>query len=559
MIEEYPMGKVAREDMLFEFKCVVAAPVVRYMQNTLGEERARSIVTSTSMNWDYLTNPNNWISFDYFCRLLKSMVAETGDPMSPFIASKTCTDPKAYKAIGLVITKLGTPATLYRLVTQFNYLWDKVCKWRMLEHKQNSCKVEVIYKNHKQDLNNCLVIQGCLAASPTFFGLPPAEVSHTECATEAGSSCIYDITWASKPARINSLIGLVAGVVFGLIIVAILWPAGPASWIILFLCALTGQFAGRLLDYKEELARQYGHTEAQLETILETNTAIEKLNQELQLMVEERTEELTKANERLKRALIEQKKSEEHAIKAERQAAIGVLAAGMAHEINNPVNAIRLSIQTLLKKTDKDSKSLVLLENAEKATVRCARIINDLLTFARNNERISAVDLKEVLQKSVNVFRAEQQNSIEINLDIEKDLPVVNVDSGQMQQAFINLMMNAGDAMQGKGNIDISYRREGDNIHIDHKDTGPGISEELQARIFDPFFSTKRDGSSKGLGLAITAELVHRNGGHIKVSSSPDAGACFTLTFPITSTNTDNTDFYEKNTNGVLNEREIRN
>ncbi len=243
----------------------------------------------------------------------------------------------------------------------------------------------------------------------------------------------------------------------------------------------------------------------------------------LEKKVEERTRELTEM--------------QAHLFESEKLASLGKLAAGIAHEINNPLGSILIYSHLLLEDTDKNSPHYENLEKVVKETSRCKDIVKGLLEFARPKEpEKSLADINEIVEKSLSIM---ERQALFQNITIKKlyasDLPKIVADSAQLQQVFVNIVLNAAEAMDGNGVLTLSTSLNRDETYIDVKfsDTGHGIKEEDKKRLFEPFFSTKEIGKGTGLGLAISYSIIQKHQGSIEVKSETEKGSTFTVKLPI--------------------------
>jgi signal transduction histidine kinase len=246
--------------------------------------------------------------------------------------------------------------------------------------------------------------------------------------------------------------------------------------------------------------------------------------------VEQRTSELAKTNRCLEETLAQLKESRIKELQVERQAAIGALAAGMAHEMNNPLHAVSVSVQGLKEDLQSSPEYGPFIANIERSTKRCRRIIGEILSFSRESKS-SLANLPEIISAAVDTFKSEHPASLTLELQIPPDLPKILLDAAQIRQALVNLLMNASDAMGGQGLIRVGVEREASTVVISVTDSGPGMTGEVKSRIFDPFFTTKQKGM--GLGLSITWQLVQKNGGAIEVESQVGLGTTFRIRMPI--------------------------
>ncbi len=247
---------------------------------------------------------------------------------------------------------------------------------------------------------------------------------------------------------------------------------------------------------------------------------------------------------RIARADREKEMLNEQVIEAGKLASVGELAAGIAHEINNPM-AIMVEeagwIEDLLQEEEfQEGANLEEFKRAVKQIKtqgkRCKEITHKLLSFARKTDpKIIMVQLNDLVEEIVALCeqRAKYSN-IHISMNLMPDLPTIYASPSEMQQVLLNLINNAVDAMEKSGgNIDITTRVEGAYVVLDVGDTGPGIPQSNLARIFDPFFTTKAVGKGTGLGLSICYGIIHKIGGEISVNSAVGMGAVFHIRIPI--------------------------
>ena len=225
---------------------------------------------------------------------------------------------------------------------------------------------------------------------------------------------------------------------------------------------------------------------------------------------------------------------ERRLVQADKLSSIGLLAAGVAHEVNTPLAVISTYAQLLAKQVSGDDQKSKLLEKIAKQTFRASEIVNSLLNFSRTSPaEFDDVDLNRVVVETVSLVSHQLQRAkVEVHLNLMPHLPVIKGNAGKLQQVFLNLVLNARDAMDAGGILTITSSATDDSARIEVTDTGQGISSENLSRIYDPFFTTKMARKGTGLGLSVTYGIVREHGGSIEVQSEPGAGTLFHLEFP---------------------------
>jgi signal transduction histidine kinase len=226
---------------------------------------------------------------------------------------------------------------------------------------------------------------------------------------------------------------------------------------------------------------------------------------------------------------------EEQLQQREKLSSIGLLAAGVAHEINTPLTGVSSYTQMLLGMFATNDPKHKLLEKIHRQTERATGIVNNLLNFSRtgNVTEFGEVDLNHVLDDTLQLLEPQlRQSQVEIAREYENDLPRVYGNPGKLQQVFTNLLLNARDALPAGGHITLKTASDDDSVTAHVADTGIGIAPENVARIYDPFFTTKGVGRGTGLGLAVSYGIVQEHSGHIAVESAPGRGTTFRITLP---------------------------
>ncbi|HTY16995.1 MAG TPA: ATP-binding protein [Myxococcota bacterium] len=266
---------------------------------------------------------------------------------------------------------------------------------------------------------------------------------------------------------------------------------------------------------------------------------IADLNATLEARVDERTRELHEAQAQL--------------MQSEKMRSLGQLVAGVAHELNNPIGFVHANLQLLqeyarklvaAQRAGEDTARIEaaiekLLSRSREGTERVKQIVADLRTFSRmDSAELADVDLNEEIERTIALMEPRLRDGIELERDYG-ELPRVRCYAGQLNQVFLNLLANACDALDGKGRIRIRTRARLDasgrptGVRLQFHDDGPGIPPEVQARIFEPFYTTKPVGRGTGLGLSISYGIVERHGGRMLVGSAPGEGTSFVIELPL--------------------------
>lgn len=257
----------------------------------------------------------------------------------------------------------------------------------------------------------------------------------------------------------------------------------------------------------------------------------------------ENMENWTKAlEEEIQKKTSEIMKAHDQLINAEKLASLGRMAAGVAHELNSPLTGIVTFAHLLLKRLPPENKQdiedlRVIIEQSD----RCSKIIKGLLGFSRKATSEKAlVDINSLTENTISMVRNQAKfYNIKFSLDFDNSIPQIATDPNQLQQVFINLLINAADAMNERGQITVSTGIVSElpsgkrYIEIEFTDTGPGISEENIGKVFEPFFTTKPIGKGTGLGLAVSYGIVKKHGGNIFVRSETGKGASFFVRLPV--------------------------
>jgi two-component system NtrC family sensor kinase len=313
----------------------------------------------------------------------------------------------------------------------------------------------------------------------------------------------------------NKAIAMFSGVMFAGLIMALVVSSFLAKGVsepIKRLVFASGQWANGNLDYHVETTRK---------------DEIAELAETFNLMASSLKERDAKLKEYTSQQIM----------KSERLATIGQLAAGVAHEINNPLGGVLMYTYLALENLDEKELLRKNLESAAREAARCKDIVKGLLDFARQTEpKIEDSDVNETMKRTLNLVEKQALfQNVKRTYVLSSSLPKIPMDVGQMQQVFTNIILNAAEAMEGKGQLTVTTKMAADKEHIEIEfaDTGCGIPPENYEKIFDPFFTTKEVGKGTGLGLAVSHGIIARHKGTIEVKSELGKGTSFIIRLPL--------------------------
>jgi two-component system, NtrC family, sensor kinase len=226
---------------------------------------------------------------------------------------------------------------------------------------------------------------------------------------------------------------------------------------------------------------------------------------------------------------------EEQLVQNEKLTSLGLLAAGVAHEVNTPLAVISNYIQMLAKQIPPDDPRQKTIERIVKQTFRASEIVNNLLNFSRTGgSELAEVDLNSVLEETLTLVQHPFKTAqVTVLKNYKEQLPPVLGSTTRLQQVFLNLLMNARDAMPGGGMLEVRTMTQNGSVEVELTDNGAGISPENLHKIFDPFFTTKPTGRGTGLGLSVSYGIIKEHAGKVDVKSTPGKGTSFRLEFPV--------------------------
>ncbi|TAL23567.1 MAG: HAMP domain-containing protein, partial [Nitrospirae bacterium] len=278
------------------------------------------------------------------------------------------------------------------------------------------------------------------------------------------------------------------------------------------------------IDTRDEMGELATAFNAMTSDLKKAKNELVEWGNTLEKKVEDKTEEIRKAQAKL--------------IHSEKLASLGRMAAGVAHEINSPLTGIVTFGHLLRKKFPEGSQDREDIEVIIEQANRCSNIIKGLLGFARaTSAEKGPTNINDIVNSSLNMVRHKADFfNIKVVLELDESLASIRADASQIQQVFLNMIINAADAMEGKGTFTVTTRKVDENgvpfVEVEFNDTGPGINEEDIPKLFEPFFTTKPVGKGTGLGLAVSHGIIQDHGGRIRVRSAIGKGTSFFVRLP---------------------------
>ncbi len=249
------------------------------------------------------------------------------------------------------------------------------------------------------------------------------------------------------------------------------------------------------------------------------------------------SDEIEQVMEAINRMVAEIERRQDQLVQTRKLSSIGTLTAGVAHQLNNPLNNISTSCQIALDELETADPAFLrkLLGNVGQETLRARDIVQGLLEFSRAREfSLRPVNLAELAARTLRLVKCQACSGVRLRADVPDDL-VLAADASRLQEALLNLLLNAIQAVGNEGEVQLAARRddEAGQAVVTVSDTGPGVPEEIRSRIFDPFYTTKEEGKGTGLGLSIVYGIVEKHAGAVAVESAPGQGASFVIRLPL--------------------------
>jgi signal transduction histidine kinase len=468
-----------------------------------------------------LRDESNWVSLRFCEALVDLLGAELGPDRLVDSITKAVYAPRALGVMYPVLRAFGSPRVGYGALAQLVPRMNKVSAVAVARVRRDAA--EITYRpaapaQKERSPLICLLRKAQIAAGPTLWKLPAARVEETECQARGGEACRYRVRWVERPSIRGVLLGLVTGGAIALAQVHGVWAA--------LVALLAGGALGRIVDLRAHGRELQTFVEehtlaltAALDTTEQRFVELQKAKAEVDARVEQRTAELRTATEKR--------------VHTEKLAVLGTLAAGLAHEVRNPANAIINGLRPVhryLKELQADPDYLTSVQIAIDAGDQIARLVGDLLDVGRGDRGLEPWDPHQGIEAAIRLLSHRTQH-----VSFDRDFKFRGEILGRppaLNQIFLNLFDNALRAAGEGGRVRIASRPDREGVEIIVADSGPGIPPDLAQRIFDPFFTTREIGEGTGLGLHFSRQVAYDHGGSLDLITAPGWGACFKLWLP---------------------------
>jgi signal transduction histidine kinase len=468
-----------------------------------------------------LRDESNWVSLRFCEDLVDWLGQEIGAERLVDSITRAVYSPRALGVMYPVLRAFGSPRVGYGALAQLVPRMNKVSAVTVTRVKRGAA--EIAYRPAHPERQErspliCLLRKAQIAAGPTLWKLPAARVEETECQSRGGASCRYQVRWVERPSMRGLLLGLLVGGALALAPIHGL----PTALIAL----LAGGALGRIWDLRAHGRELQTFVEehtlaltAALDTTERRFVELQKAKAEVDARVEQRTAELRTATEKR--------------VHTEKLAVLGTLAAGLAHEVRNPANAIvngLRPVQRYLIEANGDPDYTTSVQIAIDAGDQIARLVGDLLDVGRTDRGVEPWDPHQGIEAAIRLLSYRTQR-----VSFDRDFRFRGEIFGRppaLNQIFLNLFDNALRAAGEGGRVRVASRPEREGVEILVADSGPGIPPELAQRIFDPFFTTREVGEGTGLGLHFSRQVAYDHGGSLDLVAAPGWGACFKLWLP---------------------------
>lgn len=504
-----------------EVSCRFVRPILDLAEAEQRSSGLAELLARWSLSLGDVQDESNWVSL----RFCEALVDWLGEDIGPDVLADRVTrasfSPSALGGLYPVLRAFGSPRVGYGALPQLLARMTKVSVATVSNVRRGAA--EIIYRPSQPEHKArspliCRLRKAQIAAGPTLWKLPPARVEETECQTHGDDCCRYQVRWVERTSARGLLLGVLVGA-------ALAMAALHSSWMAL-VAVIAGGAVGRIWDLRAHERELQGfvqeHTLAltqALDTTERRFVELQRAKAEVDARVEQRTAELRTATEKR--------------VHTEKLAVLGTLAAGLAHEVRNPANAIVNGLRPVhryLAGTGCDPDYTEAVQIAIDAGDQIARLVGDLLDVGRTDRGLEPWDPHQGIEAAIRLLSHRSER-----VSFDRDFRFRGAILGRppaLNQIFLNLFDNALRAAGDGGRVRVASRPDREGVEIMIADSGPGIPPDLAQRIFDPFFTTREVGEGTGLGLHFSRQVAYDHGGSLDLVTTPGWGACFKLWLP---------------------------
>jgi signal transduction histidine kinase len=534
---------------------------LNYLEERFGRHELESFLRETGMDLKYFGEHNNWISFEYAHSIFRRIVELAGDEKVCLEVGRRTVSPEGVgRAAWIAMKAVGNPLMVYKRIFDMAHVYNRVGVFTVLSLSKNRLVLEYRPKEgyYEPDKCFCHYRTGNFEAIPTIWGLPPAKCNQVSCNADGAEACVYEFTWQQKRSYLYPL----AGTGFGAILAFLFakgfhFEDGLGFWVLMALLSASGLLGGhfaslrKLLRQNAEVGREQQEAlESSLSSISDKYVELQESNKAL----EAAHRELTLHKEHLE-DLVADRTHELEESKAELEASYEKLEAldkmkmnffnNISHELRTPLALTLSPVEAMLQGEmgPLEEKQKTYLTNVHTNSLRLLKLINNLLDLAKLEEGKMTLEygrysLPDFIQGVVDSFRATgERRGISLAASGTSDMPRVYFDRDKIEKVLINLIGNALKFTPEGGTVSVHWNLETEFARISVHDTGPGIPEDAQDRLFDRFVQADDSGSRKhggtGIGLSLVKEITELHGGTVEASNRPEGGAVFSFTIPL--------------------------
>jgi signal transduction histidine kinase len=534
---------------------------LNYIEERFGKDVLEKFLDDTGMDLEYFGDHNNWISFEYAHSIFRKIVELAGEEKVCLDVGRRTVSPEGVgKAVWIAMKAVGNPSMVYKKIFDLGHIYNRVGVYKILSLTKTRMVLEYRPKEgyYETDKYICDYRVGNFTAIPTIWGLPPAKCRELSCNVDGAEACTYEFTWQEKNSYLYPMVGTALGATLAFLYSRLLSPEQDLGfWTISTLLPLSGFLSGRLIDIRKTLQQNEGVNREQQDALegslasisdkyvelQESNKALEAAHQELTLhkehleeLVGERTQELEESKAQLEDSyekLQTLDKMKMHFFN------------NISHELRTPLALTLSPVEAMLQGEmgPLQEKQKTYLTSVHKNSLRLLKLINNLLDLAKLEEgkmtlAYGKYSLPEFIRNVVDSFKATaERRSMALEARGSPDIPEICFDRDKIEKVLINLIGNALKFTPAGGSVSVLWALEPEFVRISVQDTGPGIPEDAQDRLFDRFVQADDSGSRQhggtGIGLSLVKEITELHGGIVEGSNRPEGGAVFSFTIPL--------------------------